>query len=215
MHIRNLAILFAILGGMFTLAVLPSSAGAAPPPTLSIVSPTNNTVIGNGSSVAVVFVVSNFNLTEPGTGTASPNVGHAEVSVNGALIMEVSVDAFRLSLASGPHTILVRLVADNGTALTPDVSASVTVTVTEGPASGRPEVSIGFPREGETLGTDLYVSYRVTNFVLVPPGGPSVPNQGLIRVIVDGSYYQELTDYQPVHLGLSDAPHNVTLQLVD
>ena len=34
-------------------------------------------------------------------------------------------------------------------------------------------------------------------------------------MIVDGTFYQELTDYQPVHLGLPDGPHNVTLQLVD
>jgi len=32
---------------------------------------------------------------------------------------------------------------------------------------------------------------------------------------VDGAFYQELADYQPVHLGLPDGPHNVTLQLVD
>src|SRR5712691_9192528 len=215
MHARTFALLCATMGMMVLTGASASNVRAASPPGLSIVLPVNNAVIGNGSPVAVVFTVSNFNLTEPGTSPSSPNAGHVSVFVDGGLTMQVSVDAFRLSLASGPHTILLRLVMENWTALSPDVNQSVSVTVTQGPANGQPSISIAFPTEGAVLGTDFYISYRVANFVLVPPGGMSVPNEGHVHVVVDSSYYQELTDYQPVHLSLSDGAHNVTLQLVD
>jgi len=215
MNTRTLAILLTTIGLLLVSGTAASTARAAPPPTLSIVSPANNAVVGNGSPVAVVLVVSNFNLTAPGTAPSTPDAGYVQVFVDGGLFTQVSVDAFRLPLPSGPHTILLRLVLDNGTPLNPDVRGSVSVTVTQGPASGQPALSIAFPDEGRVLGTDLYVSYRVANFVLVPPGGPSVPNEGHIHVIVDGAFYQDLADYQPVHLGLPDGAHNVTLQLVD
>ena len=215
MNARTLAYVCATMGLILVSGSAATNARAASPPSLSIVSPANNAVIGNGSSVAVVFVASNFNLSAPGTGPSSPNAGHVEVSVDGSWTSHVSVNAFRLSLASGPHTILLRLVMDNGTGLTPDVAQFVSVTVTRGPAAGPPGLSIAFPKEDAVLGTDLYLSYRVVNFVLVPPGGPAVPNEGHIHVLVDAQFYQELTDYQPVHLGLPDGPHNVTLQVVD
>src|SRR5207302_5811175 len=157
----------------------------------------------------------NLHPPPPGTRPAPASAGHVEGSVGGRLTSDVSVNAFRLALASGPHTILLRLVMENGTGLTPDVAQFVSVTVTRGPTAGQPGLSIAFPREGAVLGTDLYVSYRVTNFVLVPPGGLAVLREGHIHVLVDGVFYQELTDYQPVHLGLPDGPHNVTLELVD
>jgi hypothetical protein len=199
---------------VFVSGIFTSNARAASP-TLSIVSPANNAVIGNGSPVAIIFVVSNFNLTEPGSGASSASAGHVEVFVDGGLTAKVSVDSFRLSLDSGSHAIRLRLVTDNGTALSPDVAASVSVMVTHGPAGGRPGISITSPNEGGVVGTDLAISYRVTNFILVPPGGRSAPNEGHIHVFVDGSFYQDLTNYQPVHLGLNDGIHNVTFQLVD
>src|SRR5947208_1826785 len=127
MNARTLAFVWATMGLILVSGSAASNARAASPPTLSIVSPANNAVIGNGSSVAVVFVASNFNLTAPGTNPPSPNAGHVEVSVDGRLTSHVSMNAFRLSLASGPHTILLRLVMDNGTGRTPDVAEFVSV----------------------------------------------------------------------------------------
>jgi len=215
MNVRTFALLVAMMGLVFLSGGSASDVRAASPPALSILLPVNNAVLGNASPVPVVFTVSNFNLTEPGTGPSSPNAGHVAVFVDGGLTMQVAVDAFRLALASGPHMILLQLVMDNGTALSPDVSQSVSVNVTQGPATGQPGISIAFPMEGAILGTDLYLSYRVSNFVLVPPGRLNVTNEGHIHVIVDGSFYAEVADYQPVHLGLPDGAHNVTLQLVD
>jgi archaellum component FlaF (FlaF/FlaG flagellin family) len=215
MRARLLPLLSVTIGLLVISGAVASNVRGAPPPTLSIVSPANNAVLGNGSPVTVVFVVTNFNLTELGTTPSSPDSGHVEVFIDGALSDQVSVDSFRLSLPSGSHTIRLQLVMDNGTALTPDVSQSVSVTVTQGPAGGNPGLSIEFPRDGDTLGTDLYLSYQVMNFVLVPPGGPYAPNEGHIHVMIDGTLYQELTDYQPVHMGLGDGPHTVRLDLVD
>src|SRR3989454_1603645 len=205
-----------VTGGMLILSgIAAPNVRAASAPTLSIVSPTPNAVIGNGSPVVVVFAVTNFNLTEPGNGTSSPNSGHVDVFVDGALTAKASVNTIVLALPSGPHTIRLRLVTDNGSAPNPDITASVAVMATPGPAGGTPGLSIVFPREGALVGTDSTLSFRVTNFVLVAPGGPAgVPNEGHILVRLDNASYALLTDDAPLHLNLKDGPHTVTLQLV-
>src|SRR5207249_6961108 len=120
------------------------------------------------------------------------------------------------SLPSVPQAVRLQLLRTNGAALNPDVTASVAVMVTRGPATGAPGLSIVSPREGALLGTDAPVSFRVTNFVLVPAGGPAgVPNEGRIRVRLDGANYSELTDAAPLHLNLKDGPHTLTLELID
>src|SRR5256885_11985569 len=114
-----------VLAGVLVVLVLgvsaPSVRAAGPP--LAIVSPADHAVIGNGSSVPVIFVVSDFNLTAPGTGSSgpSPTEGHVDVYVDGVLTMAASQETIQLSLASGTYTILLRLVSDNRTALSPDV----------------------------------------------------------------------------------------------
>src|SRR2546429_1490926 len=189
---------------------------AAPGPTLSIVSPANNAIVGNGSPVAIVFAVTNFNLTEPDAGPSTPDSGHAAVFVDGGFAETSSTNTVVIPLPSGPHSIRLQLVMNNGSALNPDVTASVAVMVTRGPATGAPGLSIVSPREGALLGTDSTVSFRVTNFVLVPAGDPAgVPNEGRIRVRLDGANYSELTDAAPLHLNLKDGPHTLTLELID
>jgi archaellum component FlaF (FlaF/FlaG flagellin family) len=213
---RLLASLLVAIGILIVSGIAAPNVRAAPAPTLSIVSPSPNTVIGNGSPVVVVFAVTNFNLTDPGNGTSSPDSGHVDVFVDGGWTTKASVNTIVLPLPSGPHTIGLQLVTDNGSALNPGVSASVAVMVTQGPAGGTPGLAIFFPREGALLGTDSTISFRVTNFVLVAPGGPAgVPNEGHVRVRLDSAYYADLTDDAPLHLNLKDGPHTVTLELVD
>ena len=216
MNARIVALIVAIVGMLVASGIPASNGRGAPLPTLSILSPTPNEVIGNGTPVAIVFAVTNFNLTEPGNGTSSPNSGHVDVFVNDTRTAQTSANTIVLPLPSGPHTIRLRLVTDNGSALNPDVTASVSVMVTRGPAGGTPGLSIVFPGEGALVGTDWTLSFRVTNFVLVPPGGPAgVPNEGHIVVRLDTAPYAVLTDNAPLHLNLKDGPHTVTLQLVD
>ena len=216
MNARILACLLVTVGMLIVSGIAAPNVRAAPAPTLSIVSPSPNAVIGNGSPVVVVFAVTNFNLTDPGNGTSSPGSGHVDVFADGGWTAKASVNTIVLALPSGPHSIRLQLVTDNGSALTPDVSASVAVMVTQGPAGGTPGLSIFFPREGAVVGTDSTISFRVTDFALVAPGGPAgVPNEGHIRVTLDSHYYADLTDDAPLHLNLKDGPHTVTLQLVD
>ena len=215
MNARTYALVVATVGILIASGIAASEGRAAPSPTLSIVSPTPNAVIGNGTPVVVVFAVTNFNLTDSTNGTSSPNSGHVDVFVDGALAATASVNTIVLALPSGAHAIRLQLVAINGSALSPDVTASVAVVVTRGPAGGIPGLSIVVPRDGALVGTDFTVSFRVTNFVLVAPGGPAgVPNEGHVRVGLDGAYHATLTDEAPLHLNLKDGPHAVTLELV-
>src|SRR2546426_5946778 len=141
--------------GMLVASGIPASNGrGAPDPTLSIVSPTPNAVMGNGTPVAVVFAVTNFNLTEPGNGTSSPNSGHVDVFVDGALTAKASVNTIVLALPSGPHTIRLRLRTDNGAALKPDMPPTAAGMATRGPAGRTPRLSIGFPPASALVGTD-------------------------------------------------------------
>ena len=216
MNARTLAFLLGTVGMLIVSGIAAPNVRAAPAPTLSIVSPSPNEVIGNGGPVVVVFAVTNFNLTDPGSGTSSPDSGHVNVFADDEWTSTASGNTIVLVLPSGPHTIRLQLVMDNGSALNPDVNASVAVMVTQGPSSGTPGLSISYPREGALVGTDSTISFRVTNFVLVPPGGPGgVPNEGHVRVLLDRAYYADLGDVAPLHLNLKDGPHNVTLQLVD
>src|SRR6059036_2325817 len=214
------------LAGVLVILVLGLSAPSvrAAGPTLTILSPSDNAVIGNGTPFPVIFVVSDFNLTPPGTGGPgpSPTEGHVDVYVDGLLTMAVSQETIVLPLASGTYTILLRLVSDNGTALSPDVTSSISVTVTQGPAVGTPRIEISYveimyPNPGLVLGRDVIVSFRITDFALVPPGrGEPVPNEGHIAVFLDGVYYMAMTAFRPIPFSdLVDGEHTVMVRLVD
>src|SRR5437016_10462595 len=116
---------------------LSSSSARAAPPSLTIVSPADGAIAANGTPVIVHFLVSDFVLVQPGRlgQVVAPNEGHLNVFVDGALVrLVIQVEPLVLPLVSGPHAILLRLVGNDGSALTPDVSASVRVVATQGPA---------------------------------------------------------------------------------
>src|SRR2546430_10299160 len=130
------ALVFVLAGALVALVLGLSAPGVrAAGPTLTIVAPADHAVIGNGTSVPVIFVVSDFNLTPPGAEAPgpSPTEGHVDVYVDGVLTTAVSQETIELSLASGTYTILLRLGSDNPTALKPDASSSLSVTVNQGP----------------------------------------------------------------------------------
>src|SRR5256885_342676 len=118
-----------LVGALLVLVLGLSAPGVrAAVPTLTILSPADHAVIGNGTPVPVIFVVSDFNLTSPGTGGPSPTQGHVAVYLDGVYYMAVT--AFRpipfSDLVDGKHTVQVQLVDDAGQPLTPDASDSVT-----------------------------------------------------------------------------------------
>jgi len=218
-------VVFVLIGVLVVLALAASAPSVrAAGPTLTIVSPADHAVIGNGSSVPVIFVVSGFNLTPPGTGGPGPSTteGHVDVYVDGVLTMAVSQETIDLSLPSGTYTILLRLVSDSGTALSPDVISSILVTVTQGPAVGTPRIEISYveityPTPGLVLGRDVTISFRITDFALVAPGrGESVPNEGHVAVFLDGVYYMSVVAFRPIPFSdLVDGAHSVMIRLVD
>jgi len=222
---RKGVLLVAVVGFLFVAGWPAANVGAAPPPpTLAILSPADHAVIGDGSPLVIVFAVQNFNLTEPGTAGPGPatNEGRVNVSVDGNLTAVVSQPTVVLALDSGTYQVLLRLVSDNGTRLTPDVSASITVTLTRGPAAGTPRIAITYreilyPFAGDLWGDDITISFRISNFTLVPPGRrESVPHEGRVRVLVDGLVFKDITSYEPAHFSdLPDGDHTVTMRLVD
>src|SRR5436309_14161753 len=84
-----------LLGGSGLMA---PNVRAAPGPTLSIVCPANNAIVGNGSPVAIVFAVTNFNLSELDAGPSTPDSCHAVVLVDGGF-----------AVSGGTNGVVVRL----------------------------------------------------------------------------------------------------------
>ena len=186
------------------LASIVSSPASAAAPSLTIVSPTDGALIANSTRVLVQFLVSNFAFVQPGRvgQTGSPNEGHANVFLDAqAVRLLTDVEPFSLSLTSGPHTIRIQLVADNGTSLNPDVSASVHVVATQGPGAGVPRITILSPTRLESTGHGIYVSYRIENFTLVEPRGqPNAPNEGHVQLLVESHVVMEVIQSEPVLL---------------
>lgn len=203
------------------LSIIVSSATArAQAPSLAILSPAANAVIGNGTPVIVTFTVADFALVQPGRvgQVVSPNEGHVDVFVDGQYARLLTrVEPIILSLDSGPHTIVVQLKGNDGQALSPDASASVSVMVTHGPASGTPGIRIAFPVDQTGSGHDVYVAVVLSNFTLVDPHGrPNAPNEGHLQVLLGGTYQEELSRYEPVFVvDMPDGDNALTVRLVN
>ncbi len=208
-----------VLLGMFLLAVTSPSAAAAGP-SLSILTPAKDQVIGNGTPVIVSFAVANFVLVQPGRvgQVGSPTEGHVDLYVDGVYSRLLTrVEPVSLPLESGPHTIRLQLVQDNGTPLNPDVVASVRVVATQGPAVGTPTITIVSPKPGPTISHDLYVAVEVTNFTLVDAHGqPNAPNEGHIQLFLNGVLHQEPRAYDLGFIvDMPDGNSTITARLVN
>ncbi len=209
---------FVILG-IFLLAVLSPSAAAAGP-SLSILAPANDQVIGNGTPVVVSFAVANFVLVQPGRvgQVAGAGEGHVDLYVDGAYSRLLTrVEPVLLPFESGLHTIRLQLVQDNGTPLSPDVSASVRIVATHGPAVGTPAITIVSPKPGPTIAHDVYFAVEVTNFTIVDSyGQPNAPNEGHVQLFLNGVLNQEPRAYDLGFIvDMPDGNDTVTARLVN
>src|SRR5690348_4773745 len=209
-----------LLVALFVVALPAPRVEAASPPTLIILKPANNTVVGNGTPLLISFIVFNFNFTEPGTNgqTNAPNQGHLHVLVDGAYTeLIVQVQTITLSLPDGAHLIRLQLVNNDHSPLSPDVSAWLAVQITHGPAVGAPSIVLLSPKTGATVGPDVDVSFAVFNFAMVQPYGQSnAPNEGHVHVLIDAAYNQLVASVETAHVtGLSAGSHTITLQLVN
>lgn len=216
----NLALVAIVILSGFLVLTTSSSTAAAATPRVTILSPLDGSVVGNGTAVTVQLLVSNFTLVQPGRvgQTASPGEGHANVSVDGQLVRLVTdVEPFPLAVTSGPHTIRVELVADDGTPLSPEASDAVRIVATRGPATGVPTLAVLSPKPEASTGHGFWVTMAITNFTLVGAHGqPNAPNEGHIQVLVVGDVVEELTTYAPVILvAMPDGDIALTVRLVN
>lgn len=215
---RAVALAFLLIALTLT---LPAPGARAQAPDLTIMSPADNAIIGNGSPVIVVFVVSDFELVQPGRvgqDNTSSTEGHVDVFVDGRYTRLVTrVEPVVLDLESGPHDILLQLRRNDNTALSPDETASISVIVTHGPATGTPDLRIVFPQTGYESGHDVYVAVVVSNFTLVEPRGrPNAPNEGHLEVLLGGAFQLETSRYEPAFIvDMPDGDNAITVRLVN
>lgn len=193
---------------------------AAAGPSLAILSPANDQVIGNGSPVIVAFAVANFVLVQPGRvgEVVNASEGHLDVYVDGVYAQLITrVTPVSLPLASGPHKIRLQLVAADGSPLVPDVSASVNVTATHGPAVGTPTIRIVSPVPGQRTGHDVYFAVQVTNFTLVDAHGqPNALNEGHVQYFLNGRFQQEPHAYVDAFIvDMHDGNNTILSRLVN
>lgn len=215
----RLAAFLITLVGLLAISLL-SPTVLAQTPTLTITSPSNNAVIGNGSPVIVTFVVSDFFLVQPGRvgQVVSSSEGHVDVYVDGQYARLITrVEPIPLALDSGPHTIRLELNATDGSPPSPAMTDSVTAIVTHGPAGGDPGIEIVYPSEDARTGHDVYVAVVLSNFTLVDPNGrPNAPNEGHLQVLVQGQYEEELSRYEPAFVvDMADGFNTITVRLVN
>ncbi len=196
------------------------SVAAAGAPQVTILSPAQGQVVGNGTAVYVQLSVANFSLVQPGRvgEVPVPGEGYANVFLDTQYVRLVTdLRPFPLTAAPGNHTLRVELVDDNGAPLVPDASATVHFTATRGPAMGLPTLAVVTPTPLETTGHGLWLSLTLSNFSLVGAyGQPNAPNEGHIQVLVLGAVVEEFTTYAPVILvSLPDGDITITVRLVN
>ena len=210
-----IAIPLVLLSSLFGLTMEVRAAG----PSLSILSPANDQVIGNGTAVIVRFAVSNFALVQPGrVGQAvNPTEGHVDMYVDGAYSRLLTrVEPISLSLPSGPHVIRLQLVQSDGSPLAPDVSASVRVLTSHGPAVGTPTIVIVWPKPAAETGHDVYFAVEVTNFTLVDAHGqPNAPNEGHLQLVLNGVIQEPRAYDLGFIVDMPDGDNTVTARLVN
>lgn len=99
-------------------------------PTLKILSPADSSTVP--SNFVVSFIVANFTLTDPVGQPSALNTGHLHVLVDGNYYnLWARPEGVPLTLSGGSHTVKLQLVNNNHTALSPDVSKSITVNVND------------------------------------------------------------------------------------
>jgi hypothetical protein len=218
-RVSRSAVALLVLVNLLALSASSPTARAASP-TLTIVSPADGAVIANGTPAIVRFLVTNFVLVQPGRvgQVVAPSEGHLLVFVDGALArLLVQVEPIVLPLSSGPHTIRLQLVGNDGAPLSPDVSPSIRVVATHGPAGAIPTIGIVSPKPDERTGHGVYISFNVSNFALVEPHGQAnAPNEGHLQLLLDGAVMEELVQVEPGFLvSLPDGDHVLTMRLVN
>ncbi len=162
-----------------------SAAVVLSPPEIKILYPLPNQVLSVvGTSLTVR--VSNFTLTSDAVPCALPDHGWYIVYLDDVEAAQSADSVTYLGeLPAGLTKLGVQLVCTDGSSLNPQVWNNITV------ASGEPQITIlrkGNPVTFSTLGTRLF--YSVANFTMAPgkENGPSVPGEGHVHILINGTY---------------------------
>jgi len=133
-------------------------------PTLTILSPAGflNNATTVSPSFVVSFAVSNFVLTDPVGQPKALNTGHIHIFLDGAYYGQAtSVSSIQfVGLSPGTHTIKLELVNNDHTPLNPDVSKTITVTVSGASTAMSTSSSLsipGFPIEAVFAGALIWI----------------------------------------------------------
>lgn len=130
-------------------------------PGLTILSPAGalNSATTVGPSFVVSFAVNNFYPTDPIGQPKALNTGHVHIILDGAyygLWTTLNPIPF-MELQPGSHTIKLQLVNTDHTPLNPDVSQTITVTVSGSSSTTSPAAIPGFPIEAVLVGALLWL----------------------------------------------------------
>ena len=171
------------------------------------------------SSFQLGLVVQNFTLSDAIGGANVAGEGHYHITVDGAYYdYNNSLDgAWVTRLTPGEHEIMVELVNNDHSPLSPSVMDTTQVVVNPGARY----VQIDSPLYGLSLNTSSYeVGVSVNNFTLDPDaiGGTSVEGTGHYHLYVDGVYevasgdssawlYQQGTGEHVIMAVLADNDH--------
>ena len=215
-------LLLAALVGSFSANIHASS---DPNPALVFLSPGGilNPSTTVTPSFVLAFAVFNFTLAPNAVGQAAvAGQGHIHVFLDGvywnvwAVPQGIPFD----NLPPGQHTIMLELVNNDHSALSPDVKASATLQVTSAP-QGPPALAIlspaGVLNNATTVGPSFVVAFLVKNFVFTDPAGqPKAMNTGHIHVFLDGTYYSLWPSAGSIPFNeLKAGSHTIKLQLVN
>ncbi len=202
MKLITLVLVVLFLTGVFAFSAGCSSAPAAP--SVAITSPQNMAAL-TGSSIPVTVSVSNFNVVDKQGQASVAGEGHIHFYMDvspipsdptkpaipadaSAAWAHVSGTSYTFTnVTPGSHTITVQLVNNDHTPVSPLVTASVMVMVSQ--QGGTPSVSIISPQNGAALtGSSIPVSVSVSNFNVVDKQGQaSAAGEGHIHFYMDVS----------------------------
>ena len=147
-----------------------------------------------GPSLPVVVRVTGAVLRPPGSVSGSPQaaVGYLTLQLDGqppvTVVSNESLARYTFdNVAVGNHTLVVRLLHENGAAWSPPAVATMRVTVTAAPPT--PTLTVQSPAQDQVVGgSTVEVRLAVSNLRLVPPGAlVALPGQGYLAVSVDGA----------------------------
>ena len=212
--------------------------GPAQTPAINISGPEwgATVTIGNDNALPVMFTVSNFTLSMPGTCAGQVDCGHVHLKIDGnacnntAAMKPYNVAGWSSPISAnfglcpavdGQHDISLELHHDDHSPVVDGkgtvISTSAQITAQRNSTQAAPTISISAPAPNATVtmavGNTVPVSFAVTNFVLKAPGTctPADGACGHVHVKVDQSACDNTAASKPYNNAGFASPINAVL----